>query len=109
MFMDLHSDTNSVDLYDKYEAYLAAPLLPNSSNFNIIKQWLAQEAVWPFLVKIIFDMLTIPAMSAECERVFSSLKLMITDRRNAFKEEVIETNECLRYWYLHETATIAKS
>ncbi len=96
MFMDLHPDTNPVDLYDD-EIYLAVPLLPNSSNFNIIKWWLAQEAVWPSLTKIAFDMLTIPVMSAEYERVFSSLKLMITDRRNAFKEAVIEANECLRY------------
>ncbi len=56
-----------------------------------------------------FDMFIILAMSAECERVFSSLKLMITDRRNVLKEEVIEANECLRYWYLYGTATIVKS
>ena len=109
MFMDLHPDTNPVDLHDEYKIYLAAPLLPNSSNFNIIKWWLAQEAVWPSLAKMVFDMFIIPAMSAECERVFSSLKLMIIDRRNVFKEEAIEANECLRHWYLHGTATIAKS
>ncbi len=46
---------------------------------------------------MVFDMLIIPAMSAECERVFSSLKLMIIVRRNALKEEIIEANECLRH------------
>src|SRR6266498_459545 len=104
MFMDLYPDINLVDLYDEYEVYLAASLFSNSSNFNIIKWWLVQEAVWPSLAKMAFDMLIISVMSAECERVFSSLKLMIIDRRNALKEETIEANECLRYWYLYGIA-----
>ena len=29
-------------------------------------------------------------MSAECERVFSSAKNLITDRRNGLKEDIIE-------------------
>ena len=45
-----------------------------------------------------FDMLSIPAMSAECERVFSSAKLLITDRRGRLKEDIIEASECLKSW-----------
>ena len=45
-----------------------------------------------------FDMLTIPAMSSECERVFSSAKLLLTDRRNRLGAGVIEAVECLRAW-----------
>ena len=44
------------------------------------------------------DMLCIPAMSAECERVFSSSKLMVTERRNRLKDDIIEAGECLRAW-----------
>jgi hypothetical protein len=44
-------------------------------------------------------MLAIPAMSSECERVFSSAKLLLTDRRNRLNPDAIEANECLRNWY----------
>ena len=95
--MNLYPDINPVDLYDEYEVYLAVLLLSSSSNFNIIKWWLVQEAVWPSLAKMAFDMLTIPAISAEYERVFSSSKLMIINRKNALKKEAIKMNECLRH------------
>jgi hAT family C-terminal dimerisation region len=44
------------------------------------------------------DILSILAMSAECERVFSSTKILISDRRNRLKDDIIEANECIRHW-----------
>jgi hypothetical protein len=38
-------------------------------------------------------------MSDDCERLFSSAKLLITDRRSCLKTDIIEANECLRAWY----------
>ena len=38
-------------------------------------------------------------MSDDCERLFSSAKLLITDRRSCLKMDIIEANECLRAWY----------
>jgi hypothetical protein len=35
-------------------------------------------------------------MSAECERVFSSTKKLVTPERNCLVEEIIEASECLR-------------
>jgi hypothetical protein len=43
--------------------------------------------------------MSIPAMSAECERVFSSAKRMITDDRNRLREDIIEASEYLNIWY----------
>ena len=62
--------------------------------------WARYEAYYPSLARMAFDVLSIPAMSAECERVFSSAKLLLTDRRARMKEEIIEASECLRAWYL---------
>ena len=45
-----------------------------------------------------FDMLLIPVMSAECERVFSAVKLLLSDRRAQMKEDIIKASECLRAW-----------
>jgi len=38
-------------------------------------------------------------MSDECERLFSSAKLTIVDRRGKLKADIIEACECLRAWY----------
>ena len=38
-------------------------------------------------------------MSAECERVFSSAKLLISDTRNQLSVDIIEANKCLKAWY----------
>ena len=44
------------------------------------------------------DVLSIPAMSAEPERLFSGTKITITDRRNRMGIESIEATECLKSW-----------
>ena len=46
-----------------------------------------------------FDVLSIPAMSSECERIFSSTKILLSDRRARMKEDIIEASECLRAWF----------
>jgi hypothetical protein len=38
-------------------------------------------------------------MSAECERVFSSAKKLITPERNRLTEEIIEASKCLKNWW----------
>jgi hypothetical protein len=44
------------------------------------------------------DMLSIPAMSADPERLFSGAKITISDRRNRLGIEVIQAIECLKSW-----------
>jgi hypothetical protein len=38
-------------------------------------------------------------MSAECERVFSGTKKLITSERNRLTEDIIEASECLKNWW----------
>ncbi|ODQ72320.1 hypothetical protein LIPSTDRAFT_71821 [Lipomyces starkeyi NRRL Y-11557] len=52
------------------------------------------------------DVLSIPAMSAEPERLFSSAKITITDRRNRLGIETIEAIECLKSW-LDKDSTVS--
>ena len=44
-------------------------------------------------------MLAIPLISAECERVFSFAKHLVTDARNCLKADIIEANKCLKSQY----------
>lgn len=37
-------------------------------------------------------------MSAECERVFSSTQLLLTDRRARTRDDIMGASECLKAW-----------
>ena len=52
------------------------------------------------------DILAIPAMSAEVERVFSSTGQFITDRRNRRQDDIVEAVECLKSWVGSENSVI---
>ena len=53
---------------------------------------------YPNLRKMAVDSLSIPAMSAEPERLFSDAKLTVTDRRSRLGSDVMEALECLKSW-----------
>lgn len=44
------------------------------------------------------DVLSIPCSSASVERLWSSAKLVVTDRRNRLEVETMEMLECLKSW-----------
>ena len=44
------------------------------------------------------DILTIPAILAAPERLFSSANMTISDRRNRLYSDTIEAIECLKSW-----------
>ena len=56
-----------------------------------------------------FDLLSIPLMSAECERIFSFTKRFIPSDRNRLKNDVIEAMSCLKYWYKADHAKEAEN
>ena len=91
------SEDNEVT--DEYRAYCQLPVL-KSTPHNLISWWRDQESSFPLLSTLAYTVLSIPAMSAECERVFSSSKLLITPARNRLSPATIESCECLRNWYL---------
>jgi hypothetical protein len=52
----------------------------------------------PSLAQMALDILSIPAMSYEPQRVFSKLGLMITKRRNRIDHSIIQAANCLHSW-----------
>jgi hypothetical protein len=44
------------------------------------------------------DILSIPAMTAGVERLFSQCKIMLTDRRNRLHIDGLEAVECMKSW-----------
>jgi hypothetical protein len=48
------------------------------------------------------DTLSIPTMSMECERVFSSAKKLLIPARDNLQEDIIEATEYLKVWWDEE-------
>lgn len=82
---------------DLYTAYVS--MEPEYNEEDALKYWNARVTSQPDLARFALDMLAIPMMSAECERVFSSAKHLITDARNRLRPDIIEANECLKHWF----------
>jgi hypothetical protein len=78
-----------------YDAYLITPLMKIS---NPITRWREHKATYPKLAQMAYDLLSIPAMSAECERVFSQAKLVVNDTRNRMTDDTVDAIQCLRTW-----------
>jgi hypothetical protein len=64
---------------DEFENYVYSErtVILNPKTFNPITWWNNAKAIYPSLHLYAFDTLTIPTMSAECERVFSSTKKLV--------------------------------
>jgi hypothetical protein len=69
-------------------------------HLNPLQWWLepTQRTRFPALSKMAIDVLSIPAMSAEAERLFSSAKLDVTDQRNSLSIQTLEVLQCLKSW-----------
>ena len=62
-----------------------------------LQWWIEHEADYPTLAKMAFDFFSIPAMSSECERVFSQSKKTITDERNRLGTNTVAAIECQKH------------
>lgn len=63
-------------LQDELEAYLNQPRAGRHER-GVYEWWDARKMEFPSLSRMAFDLLSIPAMSAECERVFSRYSLLV--------------------------------
>lgn len=84
---------------DEYQRYCKSEQVYGFT--SALAWWLeeTQQKNYPNLSKMAVDILSIPAMSAEPERLFSGAKVTITDRRNRLGSDVVEALECLKSWY----------
>jgi len=77
-----------------------AEILDQDSIPDVVSYWRtkALEPQWKDLARMALDYLTILAMSAEPERVFSAAKITLTDWRCRMGDDAIEALECLKSW-----------
>jgi hypothetical protein len=84
---DEYKDYNSLESYDP-------------SKKGALAWWCqdTQRQRWPRLSLMAIDILSIPPMSDEPERVFSGARRTVTWDRGQMEAETIEMRECLKHW-----------
>jgi hypothetical protein len=84
---DEYEDYNSRDSYDPGKG-------------GALAWWMsdAQRQRWPRLALMAIDILSIPPMSDEPERVFSGARRSVSWDRGQMKPGTIEMRECLKHW-----------
>ena len=98
MAKDLDVISKPTSERDEYEIYISQN--PIQISGSALDWWLhdEQRESWPRLSQMTIDILSIPAMSAEPERVFSGARRTISWDRMQLGQEIIEKVECLKSW-----------
>jgi hypothetical protein len=65
---------------------------------NPIKYWVGIRDCYPSLSKLALDVLSIPASSCECERLFSELGDLLEPRRRCLGAQLLAAIQCVRRW-----------
>lgn len=100
--MDVDETTPAeVDVFlDEYDRYAASSVKADKDAYqhNPYEWWKLHEKDYPRLSKMASDVLSIPAMSAEPERGFSSAGRMVSSLRSKLDSLTIHKAQCIRSW-----------
>src|SRR5579871_3321324 len=85
---------------NEFQAFITGTPVPLDKTKTALDWWLqpSQRCSYPNLSQIAIDILSIPVMSAEPERVFSGCRCTISWTRMRLGIKVIEEGECLKSW-----------
>ena len=101
----LVAPTRTSSRKDQYAQYLEEPV----SHIPIMQYWQLKEPEWPQLASMAFDLLAVPAMSSECERVFSSCAKQTTPESSRLTGRLLWHQECLNNWQRRGAIQISRA
>ena len=61
-----------------------------SDDFSVVKFWFDRKAQFPDLYEVPMRVLATPVSSSASERVFSALKLLVTEKRSRLTPSIID-------------------
>ena len=80
---------------DQYTQYCKEP--PNN-DIGLMEYQEKKALIWLELTAIAFDLMAVPTMSSECERVFSSVAKMTTPESGRLLGKTLWGQQCLKNW-----------
>jgi hypothetical protein len=85
----------TMDEYARWQLDVSAT---DSDIEDPLQYWISKATDYPRLSRMALDVMTVPAMSAECERLFSAVGLMVTPLRSRLDASTIGLIQVLRSW-----------
>jgi hypothetical protein len=95
---------DELDEFDEYEHWRQFEPRWQRAKFDsqhcetAIGYWLKNASRYPNLSRLAVDVLTIPASSCECERMFSELGDLLEPRRRNISSELLAALNCIKCW-----------
>ncbi|KAF5137685.1 putative AC transposase [Metarhizium anisopliae] len=83
---------------DEFERWLRTKQDVYTKHDNPLQYWSAKRFEYPRVAKMAIDILSIPAMAAECERTFSSAGSMVSPRRTRLDSSTVSVAQTVRSW-----------
>jgi len=83
---------------DELQAYLDLTPVEGFESKNLFSWWQLRKGQFPRLFNMAMNVLAIPAMSSENERVFSTAKLVLSSQRHSLRFETVQALQCLKMW-----------
>ena len=93
-----HTTRDKERIADEFERWLSTSQDVCTKHDNPLPYWSAQRFEYPRVARMAIDVLSIPAMSAECERTFSSAGAMVSPRRTRLDASTISVAQTVRSW-----------
>jgi hypothetical protein len=85
--------------HDEYDHWLSSPDAKNDPLVtDPIQYWWERRKDYPRLSRMALDLLSVPPMSAECERLFSVAGQMVSPLRTRLEASTIGITQTLRSW-----------
>jgi hypothetical protein len=97
---DLDDEEPQESVGNDYEAWCCKPRDRSLIDRPPLDYWTSEAiaSTYPRLQKLALTIFSIPAMSDEPERVFSSCGIMIRPHRSSLSPKMIAASQCLRSW-----------
>jgi hAT family C-terminal dimerisation region len=73
-------------------------LPPQHESVDVPAWWREHQPEFPALSQLALDLWAVPAMSADCERVFSGCKLIMTSQSQSMSIDTLEQRMCIKQW-----------
>lgn len=100
-----YANMQSHNMHSEFQRFIDSPVdsIGFTASYTVLGWWLepCQRRTYPRLYRMAVDILSVPAMSAEAERVFSRARRTITLDREKLKAESVSQKECLKSWLIN--------
>lgn len=87
-----------LDEFDRWKKYEPRTLKEDYCSARPIEYWLTMRNKYPNLARLAIDVLSVPASSCDCERMFSELGDLLEPRRRQISSQLLAAIQCVRGW-----------